>query len=171
MTPSETGERKVVKLGHISGVHGIKGWIKIHSMTEPREAIFDYQPWMVGESRKTLRIKEGKKQGKYMVVLLEDILDRDQAESLRGQEIAVYRDQFSDLSDTEYYWTDLIGLKVSLVDGTELGTIADMLATGANDVMVVRGDKELLVPFVVGTYVTAVDLDQGLVTVDWDPDF
>lgn len=164
-------ERKIVQIGHISGAQGIKGWVRLHSLTEPRESIFEYQPWLLGESREETRIQQGKKHGKHLIALLEGVDNRDQAESLVGRSIAVYRDQFPELPETEYYWTDLVGLAVQLADGSKLGTIERLLATGANDVMVVQGDRERLIPFVRGQYVTRVDLDEGVVVVDWDPDF
>ena len=108
-------------------------------------------------------------------LLLENIQDREQADSLVNRQIAVYRDQLPKLGEDEFYWADLIGLAVQLEDGTSLGTIQSMLATGANDVMVVRGElqseRERLIPFVTGQYVKSVGLDVGLVVVDWDPDF
>jgi 16S rRNA processing protein RimM len=166
-----SGERKIVHIGHVSGVHGIKGWVKIFSLTEPREAIFEYQPWLLGEAFKKVCIRQGKKHGKHLIALLEEVDDREQAEGLVKQPISVYRDQFPVLPDDEFYWTDLAGLAVRLEDGTELGTVESMLATGANDVMVVRGEKERLIPFVPGQYVKQVSLDGGYVIVDWDPEF
>lgn len=163
-------ERKTVLIGHVSGAHGLKGWVRIHSLTEPRDAIFEYQPWQLGESGEVC-VLEGRKTGKHLVALLEHVHDRDQAESLNKRPISVYRDQFPDLPEQEYYWTDLEGMQVVLEDGTGLGKIERMLATGANDVMVVRGDKERLIPFVIGPYVKAVNLKDGVVTVDWDPEF
>lgn len=164
-------ERKVVPLGHVSGVHGIQGWVKIHSLTEPREAIFDYQPWLMGDSLKEVRIRQGKKHGNRLIALFDETEDRDAAEAWVHQAIAVYRDQFPEADAGEYYWSDLIGLRVELEDGTVLGTIENLMATGANDVMVVKGDRERLVPFVQGQYVKSVDLDKKRVVVDWDPDF
>jgi len=152
-------------------VHGIEGWVKIHSLTEPREAIFEYQPWLLGESQEEIRIRQGKKHGKRLIALLEQTEGREQAEDLVNQPIAVYRDQFPELAGGEFYWMDLMGLSVQLEDGRELGKIVNMLATGANDVMVVRGDRERLIPFVQGQYVKSVNLDDGIVLVDWDPDF
>jgi 16S rRNA processing protein RimM len=164
-------ERKTVLLGHVSGVHGLEGWIKIHSLTDPREAIFEYQPWLLGASLEEVRLTQGKKHGSRLIALLENTESREQAEALVNQPIAVYRDQFPELPGGTFYWTDLVGLTVRLEDGRELGTIASMLATGANDVMVVRGERERLIPFIREQYVKQVDLDAGLVTVDWDPDF
>lgn len=164
-------DNKVVPLGHVSGVHGVKGWVKIHSLTEPREAIFEYQPWLMGESLTEVRIIQGKKHGSRLIALFKDTNDREAAEDLVNQSIAVYRDQFPETQAGEFYWTDMIGLNVELEDGTSLGTIKDLLATGANDVMVVKGDRERMVPFVQEQYVKKVDLENGVVVVDWDPDF
>jgi len=164
-------ERKLVPLGHIAGAHGIHGWVKVHSLTEPREAIFEYQPWLMGESLRAVRVKQGQKHGNRLIALLENVDSREQAEALVNQAIAVYRDQFPELPQGEFYWTDLVGLAVRLEDGTKLGTVDQMLATGANDVMVVRGERERLIPFIIGQYVKRVDLAGGVVTVDWDPDF
>lgn len=169
--PEDQLERKILPLGHVSGIHGVKGWVKIHSLTEPREAIFEYQPWLMGESNKSVRIVQGKKHGKHLIALFENVKDRDQAEYLVKQRIAVFRDQLPDLPESEFYWADLIGLSVELPDGTQLGKIRNMLATGANDVMVVQGQEERLIPFVLGPYVKDVDLLEGVVVVDWDPDF
>jgi 16S rRNA processing protein RimM len=83
----------------------------------------------------------------------------------------VHREQLPEAEEGHYYWTDLIGLRVELEDGTALGTIENLMATGANDVMVVKGDRQRLVPFVREQYVKRVDLEHGVVVVDWDPDF
>lgn len=171
MNPEARSGRKVVPIGHICGVHGVKGWVRIYSLTEPREAIFEYQPWLLDESRVEVNIEQGVKHGKHLIALLENVNDRDQAESQVNRTISVYRDQFPELPESEFYWTDLLGLTVQLEDGTGLGTIDRMLATGANDVMVVQGDRERLIPFVRGPYVKRVNLDDGIIVVDWDPEF
>jgi 16S rRNA processing protein RimM len=168
---ASAGERKTVVLGYVAAAHGIHGWVRIHSLTEPREAIFEYQPWLLGESLQEVRLRQGRKHGKRLLAQLEGVDDREQSEALAHRPIAVYRDQFPDLPADEYYWSDLLGLSVKLADGRELGQIESMLATGANDVMVVRGERERLIPFVAGQYVKRVDLDARTVIVDWDPDF
>ncbi len=160
-----------VLLGHIAGVHGIKGWIKIHSHTEPRDAIFDYQPWLLEESGKKITVLEGKVSGKYLLARLKEVSSRDDAEAIAGQKIVVGRDALPPLQESEFYWADLVGLKVLNQDGTSLGHIREMLATGANDVMVVSGERERLIPFVMDLYVNQVELEQGVVKVDWDADF
>ena len=171
MNKRNAGEREIGPMGHVSGVHGVRGWVKVHSLTEPRDAIFEYQPWLLGESHEEIRVRQGKKHGNRLIALLENTENREQAEALVNQPIAVYREQFPELQEDEFYWTDLIGSSVQLENGRELGKIEHMLATGANDVMVVRGERERLIPFVLGRYVKEVNLDRGLVVVDWDPDF
>ena len=171
MNHRKARERKLVPLGHVAGAHGIQGWVKIQSQTEPREAIFEYQPWLLGETLQEVRVRQGRQHGNRLIALLENTDSRDEAEALTGQPIAVYRDQFPELPEGEFYWSDLLGLSVRLENGRELGRIEQMLATGANDVMVVRGERERLIPFVHDQYVKKVDLEAGVVTVDWDPEF
>jgi 16S rRNA processing protein RimM len=160
-----------VALGHVSGAHGVEGWVKIYSLTEPREAIFDYQPWALGDSRESVRVLQGKKHGRRLIALLENLDCREQAEESVGLAIAVPRERLPEPASGHYYWADLEGLQVRLEGGLELGTVDRMLATGANDVMVVKGERERLIPFVPGQYVKDVDLAGGTITVDWDPEF
>ena len=166
-----TDRRAIVVLGRITGAHSIHGWVKVFSSTEPREAIFEYQPWLLGADLEAVRLRQGKQHGSRLIAQLEGVGDREAAEQLADTRIAVYRDQLPALPEGEFYWADLVGLKVRHEDGRDLGTIDHLLATGANDVMVVRGDRERLIPFVRGQYVKEVDLERREVVVDWDPDF
>lgn len=168
------GSEKFVLLGKIVGLHGVRGELKLESYTEPRTQIFRYQPWRMrsasGES--TLEGCRGRAQGKGIVAELPGVTDRDAAAALVGSEIWVARSALPPPAPGEYYWSDLEGLEVSTVEGVALGTVSHLLATGANDVLVVRhADRERLIPFLVGQFVTEVDLDAGRVTVDWDPEF
>ena len=130
-----------------------------------------FADWALGEERKQVQVLEGKKHGSRLIALLDNADTREQAEALIGMPIAVRRDQFPEPAAGQYYWADLEGLRVRLEDGRDLGAVSRMLATGANDVMVVRGDRERLIPFVPGRYVKDVDLDGGVIVVDWDPEF
>lgn len=160
---------KKIPLGYISGVHGVKGWVKVFSYTQPKEAILEYQPWFVGDQ--TCEVIQGRTQGQKLVAQLQGIDTRDQAVELIRQEISVYRNQLADLDDGEYYWTDLEGLDVYNKDGQHLGQVDRIMATGANDVLIVKGDRERLIPFVQGQYITAVDIESSRLDVDWDPEF
>ena len=158
-------------LGYISAVHGIKGWVKVHSWTRPMEAILDYQPWLLGEDKRPVKIADGRKQGKGLAALLPGFKDREQAATLVGLQIFVRRDQLPATDEDEYYWSDLEGLGVHTTKGEVLGRVERLMETGANDVLVIRGEREHLVPFIQGQYVTRVDLEAGLIEVDWDPEF
>jgi len=162
---------KKIALGYISAVHGIKGWVKVHSWTRPMEAILGYQPWLLGEEKKPVKIVDGRKQGKGLVALLPGFEDRETAAKLVGQQIFVDRDQLPATLEDEYYWSDLEGLMVRTTSGELLGQVEKLMETGANDVLVIRGKRAHLVPFVQGQYVKHVDLENGLIEVDWDPEF
>ncbi len=177
MTTKLSERADLVELGHVSGVHGLRGWIKVFSLTDPREAIFDYQPWLLGEQRQAVNIAEGRRQGKFMVARLEQVETREQAQSLVNQPIAIYRSQLPELDGSQFYWRDLIGLEVVLQHGEVFGTVSRMMATGANDVMVVReiagagAGAEHLIPFVMGVTIQQVDLEAKRISVDWERDF
>jgi len=166
-------ENQLISLGNISGVFGVKGWVKVHSYTDPREKIVKYGTWQIkhqGQWRE-VKLDSGKRQGKTIVAKLAGLDDRDEAMLYQGDEIAIYPQQLDQLQPDEYYWHQLTGLKVVTVEGVDLGTVNHLLETGANDVLVVQGERERLIPFTVGHAVTEVDLSMKTITVDWDPEF
>jgi 16S rRNA processing protein RimM len=162
-----------VLLGRIVGVFGVDGWVKLHSFTEPRDNVLRYRPWILRGPAGERRVEQpqGRAQGKGVVARLDGVDDRDAATALVGTEIWVPRDALPKPRQGEYYWADLEGLAVRTVDGVDLGRVSHLFATGANDVMVVQGGRERLIPFVPGRQVVKVDLEAGLIEVDWDPDF
>jgi len=162
---------EIIALGYIAAVHGIKGWVKIRSWTRPMEAILQYQPWLLGEDKKPVKIIDGRKQGKGLAALLPGFESREQATTLVGTQIFVRREQLPATEKDEYYWSDLEGLEVKTTKGELLGRVERLMETGANDVLVIRGNREHLVPFIQGQYVTRVDLENGMIEVDWDPEF
>lgn len=162
---------KHLVLGRIVGVYGVRGWVRVFTETEPREAILGYSPWLLGPHHEPRVVVAGRRHGKGVVARLAGCEDRDQAIALVDQEIAVDRDQLPPSLPDEPYWTDLEGLEVWTLDGVRLGVVDHLFSTGVNDVLVVLGDRERLLPFAWGDVVSAVDLDQGRIEVDWDPDF
>lgn len=162
-----------VCVGRIAGVHGVKGWVRVESFTDPPWNILHYTPWRLqGELEgPTLSVAEGRRQGKRVLARLESFTDRDAAAELLDMEIFVPRLQFPELAKGQYYWTDLEGLKVVTTCGVSLGNVDSMISTGANDVLVVRGDSRRLIPFIVGDTVQLVDIDAGTITVAWDATF
>jgi len=161
-----------VVLGRISGLFGVRGWVKVYSYTEPREAVLDFDRWLLGrrDGWHEARVAEGQRHGKTVIARLDGYVDRDQAAELIGVEIGVPRDELPETEEGRFYWSDLEGLRVVHRDGTELGKVAYLLETGANDVMVVKGEQERLIPFVMDEVVLGVDLAKGEIEVDWEWD-
>lgn len=165
---------ELISVGEISGVFGIKGWVKIFSLTEPRENILSYSPWVIrkGNESRVVKLVTGKRQGKTVVASIEGVSDRDNAATFCGWEILIKKNQLPKPEKGEYYWADLVGLHVQTEQGLSLGEVDCLIETGANDVLVVKKDKEeCLVPFLQEKVVKKIDLDDGVMIVDWDPDF
>ncbi|MCU7873521.1 MAG: ribosome maturation factor RimM [Candidatus Thiodiazotropha sp. (ex Lucinoma borealis)] len=164
---------ELIIMGRVSGLFGIRGWLKIYSHTSPRDGIVDYKTWYLKQvgNWKQYKLTAGHGQGKGVVAQLDGISDRDQAAELVDCEIAIQRTQLPELEPDEYYWTDLQGLRVVNIEGVELGVVSHLFETGANDVMVVKGERERLIPYTTGEAVQSVDLDAGILLVDWDPEF
>jgi 16S rRNA processing protein RimM len=141
----------------------------VYSETSPIENIFAYEPWIVGSSER--RVSEWRRHGKGLVAHLVGYDDRESARALIGKPVAIGRDQMPPPSVDEFYWVDLEGLEVETLDGRPLGRVSRLIETGANDVLVIGGERERLVPFVWGQFVTDVDFERGRIRVDWDPDF
>ncbi|GAB4189363.1 MAG: ribosome maturation factor RimM [Wenzhouxiangellaceae bacterium] len=160
-----------VLVGRIAGVHGVRGWVKVFSYTDPRDALFNYQPLWLGEQRRQLEVRDSRRQGKGLVAQLAGVDDRDQAARLIDENIYIQRQQLPDNPPGQYYWSDLIGLSVVNRQDVHLGRVSHLLETGSNDVLVVDGERERLVPFIPGQSVTRVDLENGVIHVDWDPEF
>lgn len=164
---------ELLELGKISGVYGVKGWVKVHSYTDPREQIVEYGVWQVKQKGawREVELESGQRQGKTVIARLKGIDDRDQAMLLMGSVIAIHPQQLGELQNDEYYWHDLEGMQVINEQGVELGTVSHMVETGANDVMVVAGERERLIPFTQGHAVIQVDLPGRVIKVDWDAEF
>lgn len=170
--PEKAGESPLV-VGRFNGVYGVQGWLKVYSWTQPRENILTYNPWLIRSEDGWQRVKvlEGRRQGKGIVVKLEGVQDRDQALALRDIEVAIDRDQLPELPEGEYYWSDLLGLEVVNTSGHVLGKVESLMETGADDVLVVQGDVKRLIPFTEPEIVKLVDHDAGRIVVDWEADY
>nr|VFJ72327.1 MAG: 16S rRNA processing protein RimM [Candidatus Kentron sp. FW] len=167
--------QKRIIIGRISGVYGIYGWVRIHSFTVPIDNIFDYSPWQLelpnGKGCAEVPVIDGRKHGSGCVAKLSLCQDRNAALDLVGANVIVTRDRLPPIGEGEYYWEDLIGCRVVTGDGADLGYVGRLIETGANDVLVVMGERERLVPFLFGDIILAVDLKAGIIRVDWDAEF
>jgi len=170
---SVSGADRRIVLGRISGIYGVRGWVRVFSYTEPRQAILEHDPWEleVDGRWREVHLEGGRPHGKGIVAKLAGWDDRDEARRLIGATIAIPRDRLPPLPEGEYYWADLIGLRVFDQDGRELGRVETLMETGAHDVLVVKDEagNETLVPYVQGPVVKAIDLDAGRMDVEWWP--
>ena len=169
-------------VGKVGAPYGVRGWSKLYSFTEQVANLLDYDPWYTNPKNSKdaaaadggwviASVTEVKTHGKGLIAKFKGCEDREAAARLTGQEIAIRREQLPPAAEGEYYWGDLKGLTVVTVDGVSLGIVDHLLETGANDVLVVKGDRQRLIPYVMGPIVKAVDLQAGTLQVDWDPDF
>ncbi|WP_143728772.1 ribosome maturation factor RimM [Microbulbifer sp. GL-2] len=170
---------QLVTVGRVTTVYGVRGWVKVYSYTEPMDNILQFPKWWLRGPKgwEALEIDAGKRHGKGLIVHVNGIDDRDLAARLCQRDIAVARDLLPELGQGEYYWHQLEGLRViSRFAGEEhdFGIVARMMETGANDVLVVRGGvdkRERLIPYLPDQFIADIDLEAGVITVDWDPAF
>ncbi len=164
--------QEFVTLGRISGLYGVKGWVKVFSHTSSLTNILKYPKWYlkIDDNWQEYQLETGKSHGKGIIAKLAGIDDRDVAASLINTDIAIPRDQLPDLGENEFYWIDLEGIRVRTIEGVELGRLDHLFETGSNDVMVVEGERQRLLPYI-DQVVKRVDLDAGIMEVDWDPEF
>ncbi|MBF0264679.1 MAG: ribosome maturation factor RimM [Gammaproteobacteria bacterium] len=173
----------LIIIGKINGFFGVKGWVKVFSYTQPKENIINYRKILIKEklergfSWQPYEISQGRVQGKTIVVHISGYDNKDDVQKFFGQEIAINKEDLPQLGNKDYYWRDLIGLNVNDIEGNYLGIVDSMMATGSNDVMVVKPQDEgnktdsILIPFVLDLYIKEVNLTLGTMIVDWDQDF
>lgn len=163
----------MVVLGKISGVFGVKGWVKIYSHTSPIQQILRYDPiyLKLRSGWEKVEVEKGHKQGKGIVAKLAGVDDRDQAFAMIDTEIGIEREQLPDLQKDTYYWSELEGMSVVNADDVDLGKVSWIFNTGSNDVLVVKGDKERMIPWLENDIIQSVDKETQKILVDWDPEF
>jgi 16S rRNA processing protein RimM len=164
---------KWVTLGRVSGVFGVRGWLKVRSYTDPVDNIARFGVWMLRRNgaERAFDVEDGHGHGGAVIAKLRGLDDRDSAGEWVGADIVVERERLPVPAANEFYWADLEGLEVRTTAGEVLGTVDHLLATGANDVLVLGGPTERLIPFVVGPVVKQVDLAARLIVVDWSADY
>lgn len=170
---SEAGSTGRVILGRLGSPFGVKGWLRVQSYARPPEQIFEYPRWCIGEGERwtELALEEVRPQGKGWIARLTGIADREAAAALTGASVSIPREALPPAEEGAYYWMDLVGLRVVGLDGLELGRVVSLMETGANDVLVVQGDEERLIPFLQPEVIRRIDLSQSVIEVDWDPEF
>jgi len=182
-----------VEVGRILGAWGIQGSIRVQPFSADPRALYSSRRWFrqppensaprvatASALPRVLRITQARAQGDSVVASAQELPDRTAAEAMRGARVYVARSSFPTAAEGEYYWVDLIGLEVVNREGDRLGTVIDLLDTGAHSVLRLRRpdaaadappvEAECLIPFV-AAYVDSVDLPARRITVDWGLDY
>ena len=159
-------------MGRILAPFGVKGWVKVQPNTAAIQNLLAYRTWWIEDESgwREIDVAEAKVQGDAVVARLTGCEDRDAAAALRGKPVAVPRAALPETRSGEYYWADLIGLAVVNTGSQQLGRVVEVLQTGANDVLVVQGERERLIPFI-ATVIREVDSTAGMIRVDWGADY
>lgn len=162
-----------IVIGRFGRPHGIKGFVTVHSFTEPRDNILRYTDWhaFINKKWQPIKLLCAEVQNKSIITQIEGYPGRELVARLTNIEIAVQQEQLEKLESGEYYWHQLIGMNVINSKGESFGTVIEIIPTGSNDVLVVQGEKKHLIPYLPGKFILDINKDQQIITVDWDMDF
>lgn len=170
MQPTETPPPLSAPVGKIGAPHGVHGWLKIHSFTDPEENLLNYSPWWLETASgwHAHEVQSHKRSGGFIIVELLDCTDRESAKKLTNTLIYAPKEQLPPLQEDEFYWSDLEGLSVVTTRGATLGEVESLMPTGANDVLVVKHEQtQILIPYIKQVIVN-VNLEEKKVIVDWE---
>jgi len=163
----------IIQIGRFGRPYGVRGWLHLFSFTDPIDNILIYNPWLVGNSREqqSLVVETGKPHGQHLIVKLQGVDDRNDAQTLTNSLITIPKDKLPLLNEGEYYWQELIGSCVTTKTQQSLGIVKEVLATGANDILVLSaGKREHLIPYTEDVIIH-IDRENKMIVADWDPDF
>jgi 16S rRNA processing protein RimM len=160
-----------VIVGKVGSTYGVYGWLRIYSYTESAKDILNYSPWYLRSGDhpwETFTVEDSREYGKGIIAKLAGFDTPEDARQLTGKSIAIERSKLPKLNTNEFYWSDLEGLTVVNKNGETLGTVSYLIETGANDVLVIKGDKEYAIPYLPGSVVLEVNLNKKIIIVDWE---
>jgi 16S rRNA processing protein RimM len=148
-------------VGYVSGAYGLQGWVRIKPYSADADALLHAKTWWLGnpelpQQLRDVDMMQAKNHSGDVVARLVGVADREAAEALKGAAVQISRRHFPALSESEYYWVDLIGLDVVDLQGQHLGVVNGMMDNGAHPILRVTAapaeaeetPRELLIPFV-----------------------
>jgi 16S rRNA processing protein RimM len=162
----------MVVVGRFGAVHGVHGWLRVNSFTDPKTNLLQLMPWFLQEddSWRLLKVESHRITHANILAKIEGYDTPEAARVLTNKFIGAKKEQLPQLPQGEYYWSDLEGLNVINKQGVKLGAVTKIVATGANDVLVVDGDRHRLIPYI-SQVVIKVDLQEKIILVDWGADY
>ena len=169
-------------IGRLGSAYGLKGWIKVQSFASRPEDLFDYSPWYIrrrGGEWREVRVEEYKPHGQLYIAKLNAASTPEEAKTLAGMEIGIRRSSLPPVPDGMIYLSDLIGCEVIGIGDVRLGVVSRIWDQGAGPIMVVSPSdrpalvkkEDILIPYVAGPIVKAVDLEAKTVRVEWGEDY
>jgi 16S rRNA processing protein RimM len=165
----------MVVMGRVAGAQGILGWVKLKTYTEFTDSLTEFPVWWLGDEKSPWRevsVEKMALQSKGLIAKFPGCDDRTAAEKFKGLLVAVPRSQLPAAEGDEYYWSDLIGMEVENLAGERMGRVDDLMDTGANQVLCVKGGdgEEILIPFIASA-IQQVSLAEKKIRVDWSADW
>lgn len=162
-----------VVVGRFGRPHGIKGLVTVISFTEPKDNLLQYARWhaKIKNQWQPINLLQLETNNKHILARVEGYDERESAALLTNIDIAIDKAQFPALKPGEYYWHELEGMQVFTKQGDLLGTVTEILPTGANDVLVVVGERRHLIPYLLDKVILDINNSRREITVDWDMDF
>lgn len=158
----------LLKVGVITTTHGVRGEVKVYPTTDSAERFLDLEYVLLdtGKGLRELEIKNVKFYKNQAILKFDGIDNINDIEIYKGRDLWIRREDAQELDEDEYYIGDLLGMKVVLEDGSDFGTLKDVMETGANDVYIVerKSGEEVLLP-AIADCILDVDIENNVMTV------
>jgi len=158
-----------ILIAKIQAHQGLNGWLKIYSYSESKKKFSNYKHFFVIKNETYVRLDvEDIQVTKSIKIKFKNFSLREDSDEYIGKNLYIDREQLVELDDNQYYWNDLIGLDVYLEEGEQIGVVKDIIETGSNDVLVIKGSKgeEILIPYVFGESIKKVILNEKKIIID-----
>ena len=156
-----------ILIAKIQAHQGLNGLLKIYSYSESIEKFSKYKYFFVLNNKKYIRLDvEDSLINKSIKIKFKNFNSREDSNDYIGKDIYISEDQLDKLKENQFYWNDLIGLNVYLDNEEKIGVVADMIETGSNDVLVIKGDNEILIPYIFGESVKNVIIEENKIIID-----
>ena len=158
---------KKILIAKIQAHQGLNGWLKVYSYSETKQKFSEYKYFFIQKENNTIRLDiEDISIGKSIKVKFKNFNCREDSQDYIGEEIFINEDQLDVLEANQFYWNELIGLTAYLNNGKKIGIVSDIIETGSNDVLVIKGEEEILVPYVFGESVMEVVVEEKKIIIN-----
>ena len=158
-----------ILIAKIQAHQGLNGWLKVYSYSESKKKFSNYKHFFVIKNETYVRLDvEDSQVTKSIKIKFKNFSLREHSDEYIGKNLYIDRGQLVELDANQYYWNDLIGLEVYLEEGEQIGFVKDIIETGSNDVLVIKGSKgeEILIPYVFGESIKKVILNEKKIIID-----